>query len=110
MRGLRDPSKFLGLLGELLNLGVDVAAMQETHFICVVTVGYWKAILSFFSVFGSCCSTGVSLLVGCNLNANVNIVFAGDEGQLVVADMAVKTFEFRVVVAYAPNIDGERRG
>ena len=33
----------------------------------------------------------------------------GDGGQLVVADVAVKNFEFRVVAVYAPNLPGERR-
>ena len=54
-------------------------------------------------------AAGVSLLVGRSLNAIVNLVFAGDEGQLVVADVTVKTFEFQVVAVYAPNSAGERR-
>ena len=33
-RGLRDPSKRVHLLGELWNLSVNVAAVQETHFNC----------------------------------------------------------------------------
>ena len=31
VRGLRDSSKCARLLGELKNVGVDVAAVQETH-------------------------------------------------------------------------------
>ena len=34
---------------------------------------------------------------------------AGDESWLVVADVAVKSFEFPVVAVYAPNGVGERR-
>ena len=34
MRGLRDSSKCARLLGELKNLGVDVAVVQGTHFTC----------------------------------------------------------------------------
>ena len=49
------------------------------------------------------------IIVKCSLNAIVNLVFAGNGGQLVVADVAVKSFEFRVVVVYAPNSIGERR-
>ena len=30
-RGLKDRSKCTHLLGELLNLSIDVAAVQETH-------------------------------------------------------------------------------
>ena len=41
--------------------------------------------------------------VGCSLDADVNVVFAGDGGQLVVADVAIKSFEFQLVVVYAPN-------
>ena len=62
-----------------------------------------------FSAFGSRYSAGVSSLVGCSLDAIVNLVFADDGGQLIVADVAVKTFEFRVVAVYAPNLAGERR-
>ncbi len=47
VRGLRDPGKCTRLLGELKTLGVDVAAVQETHFTCVPTVVCWKAILTF---------------------------------------------------------------
>ena len=34
VRGLRDSSKCARLLDELRSLGVDVAAVQETHFNC----------------------------------------------------------------------------
>ena len=34
VRGLMDSSKCTRLLAELNNLGVDVAAVQETHFTC----------------------------------------------------------------------------
>ena len=34
VRGLRDSSKCARLLGELKNLGVDVVAVQKTHFTC----------------------------------------------------------------------------
>ena len=62
-----------------------------------------------FSYFnGSRTSVGVSLLVGCNLDINVNVVFAGNGDQLDVADAAVKSFEFRLVVVYAHNIAVER--
>ena len=54
-------------------------------------------------------SAGISLLVERSLNAIVNLVFADDRGRLVVAVVAVKSFEFRVVAVYAPNLVGERR-
>ena len=54
-----------------------------------------------FSVYSSRSSVGVSLLVGPSLDADVD-VFAGDGGRLVVADVAVKSFKFRLVVFYAP--------
>ena len=105
VRGLRDPSRCARLLDELSNLRVDVAAVQENHFIYAADCRPLEDDFAVFSAFGSRCGAGVSLLVGHCLNANVNVVFAGDEGRLVV----VKTFEFRVVAVYAPNTSGERR-
>ena len=62
-----------------------------------------------FSAFGSHLSAGVSLLVGRSLDAIVNVVFAGDRGRLLIADVAVKTFEFRIAAVHAPDIASERR-
>ena len=47
VRGLRDSSKCTRLLGELKNLGVEAAAVQETHFPCGADVGCWKTTLTF---------------------------------------------------------------
>ena len=107
VRGLRDPSKCTRLPGEHKNLCVDVAAVQETYFTC----GDCRVLESRFNVFsayGSRASAGVSLLIGCSLDADVDVVFAGDGGRLVVADVAVKSFKFRLVAVYAPNIAAER--
>ena len=71
------------------------------------TVGCWRTTV-IFSAYGSRSSAGVSLLIGRCLDADVNVVFAGDGGRLVVVDVAVKTFKFRVAVVYAPNIIAER--
>ena len=60
------------------------------------------------SAFGSRCSAEVTLLIGHSLNANVNLLFADGRGQLVVADIAVKSFDFRVMAVYAPNTISER--
>ena len=62
---------------------------------------------SVFSAYGSCGSAGVSLLVVRSLDA-VDVVFAGDGGQLVVADVAVKSFKFSLVAFNASNIAAER--
>ena len=48
-----------------------------------------------FSEYDSRSNAGVSLLVGHSLDADVNVVFAGDGGRLVVGDVAVKSFKFR---------------
>ncbi len=37
------------------------------------------------------------MLVGRSLDADVDVVLAGDGGRLVVADVAVKSFKFRLV-------------
>ena len=61
-----------------------------------------------FTAYGSCTSAGISLLVGRSLDADVDAVFAGDGGRLVVADVADKSFKFRLVAVYASNIAAER--
>ena len=48
------------------------------------------------------------MLVGRSLDADADVVFAGNGGRLVVADVAVKSLKFRLVVVYAPNITVER--
>ena len=63
-----------------------------------LTVGCWKTTLTFSQ---HTAATGVSLLVGRSLDADVDVVFAGDGGRLVVADVAVKRFKFRLVAVYA---------
>ena len=64
--------------------------------------------LNVFSAYSSCGSAGISLLVECSLDADVDVVFAGDGGWLVVANVAVKGFKLRLVTVYAPNIAVER--
>ena len=104
VRGLRDSSKCTRLLAELKNLGEFVAAVQETHFICGADCRVLESDFNVFSAYGSRTNAGVSLLVGRSLDADVD-VFAGDRGRLVVADVAVKSFKFRLVAVYASNID-----
>ena len=106
--GLRDPSKCAHLVVELKKLGEDVAAVQETHFTCSVDCHVLESDFNVFSAYGSRSSAGFSLLIGRSLDADVDVVFAGDGGRLVVADVAVKSFKFRLVAVYAPNIVAER--
>ena len=92
VKGLKYSSKCARLLSELKNVSVDVAAVQETHFICAADCRVLENDFNVFSAYGSHTSVGVSLLVGRSLDADVNVVFAGDGGQLVVADVAVKSW------------------
>ena len=108
VRGLKDSSKCTRLLAELKNIRVAVTAVQETHFICAVDYRLLENDFNVFSAYGSRSSAVVSLLVGRSLDADVDIVFAGDGSRLVVANVAVKSFKFRLVVVYAPNIAAER--
>ena len=66
------------MLAELKNLGVDVAAVQETHFPCGADCRVLESDFNVFSAYGSRTSAGVSLLVGRSLDADVDVVFAGD--------------------------------
>ena len=49
-RGLRGPSKYAGLLGELSNSCADVVAVQETNFICAADSRVLKNDCRFFSI------------------------------------------------------------
>ena len=103
VRGLRDSSKYAHLLARPKNLRVNVSAVQETRFLCAADCRVPENDFNVFSAYGSRSSAGVSLLVGRSLDANVDVVFAGDGGRLVVTDFAVKSLKFRLVVAYAPS-------
>ena len=107
VRGLGDSSKCAHLLAELKNLSVIVIAVQETHFICAEDSRVLGNDFNVFTVYGSHKSAGVFLLVGRSLNSDGDVVFAGDGGWLVMADVGVKSFKFRLVVVYAPNIVAE---
>ena len=107
-KGLRDPSKCMHLLGELSNLSVVVAAVQETHFTCAMDSRVLGNDYLVLSAHGSRSSIRVSLLIGRRLNADVNLILADDGGSLVTADVAVKSFEFQVTAVYAPSITAER--
>ena len=76
--------------------------MQETHFICAADCRVLESDFNVFSAYSSHSSTGVSLLVENSLDAD------GEGGRLVVADVAVKSFKFRLIVVYAPNTTAER--
>ena len=80
------------LLAELKKFGVDVTAVQETHFTCGADCRVLESDFNVFSAYGSRTSAGVSLLVGRSLDADVDVVFVGDGGRLVVADVAMKSF------------------
>ena len=108
VRGLRDPNKCTRLLGELSNIGVDVTAMQETRFTCVEDCRVMTDDFVVFSASGNRSTSGVSLLVRCSRNVVVNLVFADDRSWLLVANVAIKSFKFRVFAVYAPNIVVER--
>ncbi len=57
---------------------VDVAAVQETHLTCGADCRVLESDFNVFSAYGSSTSAGVSLLVGRSLDADVDVVFAGD--------------------------------
>ena len=99
VRVLRNPSKWARLLAEL---------RESQSRCCASDCRVLENDFNVFSVYGSSSSAGVSLLVGRSLDADADVVFAGDRGQLVVADVTVKSFEFLLVAVYAPNTAVER--
>ena len=76
VRGLRDSSKCARLLDELKTLGVDIAAVQETHCTFGADSRVLECDFNVFSAYGSRVSVGVSLLIGRSLDADVDVVFA----------------------------------
>ena len=64
VRRVRDSSKCARLLAELKNLSVDVAAVQETHFISAADCRVQEGDFNVFSAYGRLSSAEVSLLVG----------------------------------------------
>ena len=95
------------LLGELSKLSVNVSTVQENHFTSATDCRVLEDGYVVISAYGSRCSVGISLVIGRSLNADVNLVLADNGGRVVVAAVAVKSFEFWVATVYAPNIAAE---
>ena len=57
-----------------------VTAVQETHFTCGVDSCTLESDFNVFSAYGSRNSIGVSFLNGRSLDADVDVVYAGDGG------------------------------
>ena len=93
----------------LVNIGVHVATVQATHFVCAADEQVLGNDFIVLLAFGGRCSAGISLLIGRSLNVDVGLVFVGDRDRLIVADVDAKSFALRVVAVYAPNSAGERR-
>ena len=102
-RGLRYPIKCVRLLGELSNLSLNVSAVQDTHFTCAADC---RVLEEGYVALSAC--VWVSLLIGRSLNADANLVLSDDKDRLVVADVAVKSFKFRLTVVNALNIAAEK--
>ena len=90
------------------NNSTTKTTMTSTNYSCARDSHVLENDFNIFSSYGSRSIAGVSLLVGCSFDADVDFVFAVDRGRFVVADFAVKSFTFRLVVVYAPNIAVER--
>ena len=83
-------------------------SVQETHFTCVTDSRVLEDDFVVLTAYSIRSSVRVSLLVEHSLNSDLNLVFADDGGRLVVADITVKSFEFRFAAVYAPNIAAEK--
>ena len=102
MRGLRDPSKCVRLLGVTpKTLCWYCRSARDSLHLRSRLLGAGVV----FSAYRKHCSAEVSLLIERSLDANV---FVSDGGRLVVADVTIKSCEFWVVAVYTPNIAAER--
>ena len=108
-RGLRCRGRAARTLRNLLQLDIDVCALQETHFTESRDERVFAGDFHVFSSYGTYQGRGVSLLVKRSLNAVVDVLFTDTDGRLVVADLKVDNSRFRVVSVYAPNTALERR-
>ena len=90
------------------NFAQRVLSDVKSHYRDVVATAIWLSFqhLAIVSAFGYRFSAGVSLFIGRSLNANVYVVFAGEASCLVEANVALRSFNFRVVAVYSPNIFG----
>lgn len=85
---------------------MDVVAIQETHYVCDVNAIVMSNEFVVSSAYREQLSRGVSLLVKCSLDTRVGIVHLGVEGQLLMADIAMRTVSFRFVAVYTPAAHG----
>ena len=89
-RGLRNSGSAARVLGDLRDLEVDIAALQETHFICRSDEHVFDSDYVVVSSYGDYLSRGVSLLVKRSLGARIDVVSVGSDGRYVVVDVAVR--------------------
>ena len=108
-RGLRNASSAASLLKNLLEYGIDVAALQETNFTCPRDERVFENDYVVYSAYTASRGAGVSLLVKRSLNAVVNLLYTDTQGRLLVADLSVNGKKFRVATVHAPNKSVERR-
>ena len=108
-RGLRDSRCAARLLRSLIDLQIDVVALQETHFASSLDERVFRNDFTVYSSYGVPSGRGVSLLVKQSLNAVVDVIFRDDNGQLLVADLSVDEKQFRIVTVHAPNNTRKRR-
>lgn len=77
MKGFRNRGTASRLLRDLLSSGVDVAAIQETLFVCNVDACVLETDFVVYSAYGERQARGISLLVKRTLDAKMNLVHAG---------------------------------
>ena len=78
-------------------------------YVCVEDCQVLENYFVVLSAFSNHYSAGISMLIKRSLNTIVNLVLADDGDRLVVADVAVKSFAFRMVRVYVTCITGEKR-
>ena len=99
--GLKSRSKQFDLLGDLDRFRVDVAAIEETHFVTAGDAYVLTSDFDVYSAYGTTYSRGVSLLVRSNLASRVDIVHRCAEGRMIVADVTIRYKRFRLIAVYA---------
>ena len=86
---MRTASRASQILAELSRHHVDIAAVQETHFTSEEDSRLLAQSYHIYSAYGESNSRGVSILMNRDLNARVDVVFAGIGGRLIVVDCTI---------------------
>ena len=108
-QGLRDLTKRTDVLNYLESSGSNIICLQETHWVdkdikCIKNI--WRG--DCFINGANTNSRGVAILIKPNFEYKIAKVASNKEGNLIILDMILSDISFRLINAYAPNVDSPK--